>query len=209
MVDRFFQSTIALSSATRWNSADKTAGLVLSNSDRTVTYPSGGNTIQAIRSIAAATSNQKVYIEHLVTAVTSAFFIGFATIGTALAYRFGAATPSTGFTFATPDSNFDCDDSADATQKPVLAGFTAGTRMCMAFDTALGKVWIRKDNGTWCPDFGGGDPAAGTGGVAIPFAGPYYAYVGMDANDGDVFTTAFASTDWVYATPSGFTQLSA
>jgi hypothetical protein len=196
--------------ATFWNSADKTAGLVLSNSDRTVTYPSGGNTNQGIRSVAAAVASQKVYIEHVFTSFGTSNNPGFAISTSSLANLTGAfASPSEAFALTPGNGNFSCTDSVNDGNS-VIASCADGDRVDVAFDTALGLAWFRKNGGGWNSVLGGAqDPAAGTGGVDVPFAGPYYAFVGLDANDGDTFTTNFATASWVGTAPTGFTQLAA
>jgi hypothetical protein len=126
--------------ATTWNNSDKTSGLVLSNSNRTVTYPTGGNTNQGIRSVAFVTTNQKVYIEHTINAVTTGMFIGFVTIGSALAGS-GAVdgSPSAGFAWSL-SGQFRDGDSPDFTTV-FGAACTVGDRMGMAFDSQTMKSW--------------------------------------------------------------------
>lgn len=212
-----YEKTVALtgsgggsSPATTWNSADKTSNLALSNSDRTVSFTGGSNQVAGIRSVASAVSSQKVYIEHVVGTILFAVRFGFADSAATLTDGnvFGAS-PTHAFGLNNEDGRFVCADSPDHTAV-AIAACASGDRMGIAFDSASGKAWFRKNGGGWNSVIGGAqDPAAGTGGLTIPFAGPYYAFGSIDANVGDVFTTNFASTSWTDAAPSGFTQLAA
>lgn len=203
--------------ATTWDSGFKTANLTLSNASRTVTFNAGGNEGAAVRSVAATVASQKVYIEHVVGTVVSAFFIGFVTSASTLTYQYGVATPSTAFFVATPGCSMQCDDSADAAGGFHIIGtgatsIAAGDRLGLALNTVTKQLWARKNGGAWCAgtDLGGShDPVTNTGGTVLPFAGPYYAFVAMDANPTDVFTSNFASGDWADAVPSGYSQLAA
>jgi hypothetical protein len=200
----------AAASATTWNNSDKSSSkLVLSNSNRTVTYNNTGNTDEGIRSVATTTTNQKVYIEHVAgTGPGSGWMIGFAVVAAPLQFGVAQASPSLGFGFFTGSGIFYDADSANHVTA-CIPSLTVGDRIGIAFDTGALKTWARKNGGSWNPSIGGAqDPAAGTGGVAVVMTGsPYYAFVGMDAITGDVFTTNFASSNWADAAPSGYTQL--
>lgn len=198
--------------ATTWSNTDKTSNLALSNSNRTVTYSAVGNTNEGIRSAAATASNQKVYIEHVIGLVASNWNIGFAVIGATLSTgpNLVVNSPTLAFGVTTFNGQFkDADSPDDITS--AIASTTAGDRIGIAYDTSAAKVWYRKNGGAWNSVIGGAqDPAAGTGGLIVALTGsPFYAWVGMDAITLDVFTTNFASGDWVDVAPVGFTQLAA
>ncbi len=198
---------IVAPTATTWNPSDKTAGLTLSNVNRTISHPTGGNTNEAIRSVAPVAAGQKVYVEYTIGAKTTAFTFGFCTIGTALAGpSSGYTTPSTSFAFST-NGNLRCQDAPDDTIAHI-ASFTVGDRIGIAFNATTLRAWARKNGGAWNDIKGGAqDPAAGTGGALVPSMGTLYAFCGLDANNGDAVTANFATGNWVDAAPSGFTQL--
>jgi hypothetical protein len=196
--------------ATTWSTTDKTSGLTLSNANRTVTHIAGGNTVEGIRSIASTAANQKVYLEHVVGAVTTNWSFGFAVIGANLANgnNLDSISPSLAVGFSTSNGVYkDADNGVGAFV--AVAALIAGDRLGIAFNTQTLLIWGRKNGGLWMPAIGGAqDPAAGTGGLGVVMTGsPYFAWCGMDANNGDNWTTNFASSDWVDAAPSGYTQL--
>ena len=197
--------------ATTWNSADKTTNLNLSNSDRTVTYGIASNTNEGIRSVAATAASQLVYIEHVIGTISTSWVIGFATSVPALTTggNIVGASPTRCFGFVASGA-FQCADSPDHTGAGI-ASLASGDRIGIAFNTVTAKAWARKNGGAWNSAVGGSqDPATGDGGRVVAVTGsPYHAWVGMDANTGDVFTTNFATDSWSDAAPSGYTQLAA
>jgi hypothetical protein len=135
---------------------------------------------------------------------------GFATSAAVFNVSSWTATPTFSAGYITGGSIFRCADSPDdiTLSIPVLGN---GDRIGIAFDTGANRMWARKNGGGWMSSAGGTqDPTAGTsgGGSRVVLTGsPFYAFCGMDANTGDSWTTNFASTDWVDAAPSGYTQL--
>jgi hypothetical protein len=187
--------------ATTWDSAKKSTRITLSNGDLTARVNTGN--YGAVLSVAATTTNQLVYAEFVIDAVTFNPIPGFANASTTSLdiAQPGVATVSTAFYFST--ASFRCEDSADHLAS--IFTFTAGDNVGIAFNTSTGRAWARKNGGAWTNS---GDPAAGTNGYAVPFAGPYYAIAhGGDTND--QVTAKFASGSWSYAAPSGFSQLAA
>jgi hypothetical protein len=154
-------------------------------------------------------ASQKVYIEHVVGAMTTSFAFCFGTIGTSLAAGPGGgiSTPSTKFGILT-NGTFHCGDAPWDTG-PAIPSVTVGDRIGIAFDSGGLLVWFRKNGGIWNVSDVAGDPVAGTNGIVVPNMGTLYAIGNMDGNTGDVFTTNFASTDWADAAPAGYTQLAA
>lgn len=210
----FFSNTGGggVAAATQWNPSDQVK-MTVSGSGRTATYNGSGNANCGIRSIAATTASQKVYIEHLVGLISHAYQVGFADISAVLAGGTAAGdSPSHAFTVSNGAGQFFCVDSVDNTEGGI-ASFTTGDRIGIAFNTATGLVWFRKNGGAWnTGQAGGQDPAAGTGGIVVPFAGPYYAFYAPDGDSAggpDATTTNFASTDWVDTVPVGYSQLAA
>jgi hypothetical protein len=202
--------TIVSSAATTWNPADKTSNLTLSNSDRTVTYNTTGNQNANVRSVAPIVAGQKVYIEHVITAMVTNFGVGFCTIGTAfIGPASGIGTPSTAFGFGIVNGKFQCNDSINGTDN-FCTPCAAGDRIGIAYNATTGRTWARKNGGAWNAAAGGAqDPVAGTGGAVVPAMGTMYVHAGLDANTGDALTTNFATASWVDAPPSGYTQVAA
>lgn len=196
---------------TTWNPADFSAGGgsgAFSNSNRTVTCTDGNHFLNG-RSVAAAVSNQKVYVEHHIDVMTFSWTLGFSTIATVLAGAGslpGSTTPSTAF-YLLVNGIFHCDDSVNAGAS-ITSSAAAGDGVDCAFDTGAGKAWFRVRGLAWNDQLAGTqDPATGQGGVAIPFAGPYYAIYGGDVQSPDAITSAFASADWARSAPNLFTPL--
>ena len=78
------------------------------------------------------------------------------------------------------------------------SSYATGTVLGFAFDSATGKIWIRKA-GTW---ENAGDPAAGTGNVATAAAGTWYPAFSL--RGGSVATANFGATAFSGSVPSGF-----
>lgn len=198
------RATVALV-ATTWNASDQ-LGVTVSNAGRTATKTAAGNTNTGIRSIDHTVTNQQVYVEHLVGQKTFSFYFGFSTVSASLSGPAGSNTPSAAF-FLSSAGGFTCQDSVN-TGTIVTAAWGNGDRIDVAFDTGTALVWFRLNGGSWNPSVAGTqNPATGQGGMAVPFAGPYYANWGADNNTGDNITSNFDSANWVGAAPSGFTKL--
>jgi hypothetical protein len=202
------------SSATIWDANAKSSNESVANNGRTVTWLPVGGGLGWVRSLHTTTSNQKVYLEHVITNVVSNYFIGFGHEDVDPNYfPWGYnTTPSTLFFLVA--RTFECMDSPDGHNWSLAADPNDGDRVGIAFDTSLSppKVWFRLNGTGWNQGWinsgaGPQNPATGQGGFRIPFAGPYHAWMGHDGNTGDNLTTNFASGDWVDAAPSGFTQL--
>jgi len=110
----------------------------------------------------------------------------------------------------TSAGTFLCADSANHNAS-CIASWGVGDRIGIAFDTGAGRMWFRKNGAGWNSVIGGTqDPTLGTsgGGVAIPFAGPYYAICQFyEPLQGDKITSNFASTTWVDSAPADYTKL--
>lgn len=82
---------------------------------------------------------------------------------------------------------------------------TTSQRICMAWDHANNKVWWRVNNGNW--NNTSDDPATNTGGYSnfVPGAAvfPAYEVFGSTAS----VTAYFSQSSWLYAAPSGFSQI--
>ncbi|MBP2310157.1 hypothetical protein GBZ48_22395 [Azospirillum melinis] len=81
------------------------------------------------------------------------------------------------------------------------SAWTAGDRLGIAFDTAPGSIWFRK-NGVWQAS---GDPATGANPAYTGIAGTLYPSCGTF--DASVFTGCFRAPDIAGSFPSGFSVL--
>lgn len=81
------------------------------------------------------------------------------------------------------------------------SAWTAGDRLGIAFDTAPGSIWFRK-NGVWQAS---GDPATGANPAYTGIAGTLYPSCGTF--DAAVFTGCFRAPDIAGSFPSGFSVL--
>lgn len=190
---------VSSSSATTWNPADKSASLTLSGGDLVAT--AGANNL-GVRSIAAVGAGQKVYMEYVptVNANDQQFGFGLATrtLTTFLGSNEGGVSKSFGVRYLGNYLDFSSADNNAA-----MPSWTTGNRVGIAYDDGAKLFWSRVNGGAWSNS---GDPAAGTGGRAVSVSGTLYAclYIGFST---EVTTARFASTEWVDAAPSGFTQL--
>lgn len=191
--------TASSGGATTWNPSDKSASITLSGGDLVATANAGG---QGVRSIAAVGASQKVYMEYVPTVNANDQQFGFAlathNVATTLGGSEGGVSKSFGVRYTGSYLDF---SSAD--HNAAMPSWTTSNRVGIAFDRGANLFWSRVNGGAWSNS---GDPAAGTGGRAVSVTGTVYAclYIGFST---EVTTARFASTDWVDAAPSGFTEL--
>lgn len=174
----------------KWNSADKAAGITLSNGDLTAAGSVGvrstiskaaGKHYWEILNELSTNDNKRVAIAKSTADLTIVF--GFDGNANAYAWR------SDGTYYNGP---------AGTAAAP---SFTAGDRLMCALDLDNGKLWWGK-NGTWN---GSGDPAAGTGAIASSISGTYFAGWCAQASNGSAQCTAnFGATALTYTPPTGF-----
>lgn len=202
-------TTASASTPAQWSASDLTAHVTISNVGKTVAYSGGGNNNISGRSDDASTASQLVYIEHTVVQASSSFGIGFSTTATTLSGALpGFGSTSTAW-YITGTGVLFCADSANHAAG-IIPSTVAGDTIDFAFNTSTKKGWARKNNGSWNVTLGGAqDPAAGTGGFAIPFNGPYKSIYWFDGTNGDGISTIFADANWVRTQPSGYTGLAA
>jgi len=184
--------------ATSWNPSDTTANLVLSSSNRVATA-TGGN--QGARSIASVVANQKVYMEYVPTVDSNNQQYGFALATHDLTHILGGdegTVKSFGVTFGGTYA-----DAGSVDDGAAMPSYAPGDRVGIAYDDGAKKLWSRVNGGAWSNS---GDPAAGTGGRAVSVSGTLFACAWIQFNT-EITTARFASTDWVDAAPSGYTQL--
>lgn len=189
-------SPAAVAGATTFNPSDKSASISLSGGNLVATASAGG---QGVRSVAPVGASQKVYMEYVPTVNANDQRFGFALSSHTLTTTLGTTT-STSFGVVFTGSYLENGGVDDGTAMP---SWTTGNRVGIAYDNGAKRFWSRVNGGAWSNS---GDPAAGTGGRTVSLSGTVYAYVYIGFST-EVTTARFASTDWVDAAPSGFTQL--
>lgn len=198
--------------ATTWNPSDiSNAAITGSGLIATLTATAVGG----VRSIASVTTNQLVYWENTVTAITGgdAFAFGFSTSGTAFggSSRPGASTPATAFYVSASVGTYFDQDSVDHFTTIWASGAVSGDTIDVAYNSLTGKVWFRHNNLAWNDALSTQDPSAGTGGMATTLTGspssPLLATFGFDAHSGNNIASVFSSGSWARTAPTGFTQL--
>ena len=174
--------------ADAWNVNDKSAGITLSNNDKTASAAVAGNYVRSTTKYAGAT--EKYYAEFLLTG-TETVSIGLQDATVALnGTKFFSYGPLTSYVSINAGSNL-----GGAT------GAVPGDVVSLAWDTVAKRGWFRVNNGNW---FNNGNPATGAGGydlsaiTANPHALFYYL-----AAAGSV-TLRTEKDEFTQTTPSGF-----
>jgi hypothetical protein len=84
--------------------------------------------------------------------------------------------------------------------------FAVGDNVGVAVDRVANKIWFRVNGGFW-DDGGGEDPAAGSGGVIISsISGNLFPAFHTESAGGSAIGK-FSSSSWIYAAPSGFSEI--
>lgn len=170
-----------------WDSADKGAGIALSNSDYRAAYTSGVQ--QSVRAKRTLRSG-KWYCE-LVVGINAGPAMGVSNADSPLPVLIGYDTTSWGYF---PSGDWVHAGAVLAT----YAGYDASTVLQLAIDLDNNLLWIGADN-TWL----NGDPAATSGGT--PIAGPLRVCASLLAGDHcDLFPAVATQT---YSAPSGFSAM--
>jgi hypothetical protein len=172
-----------------WSTFHKSAGITLSNSNKTATTSSGNNQIRAN----SPRDKGKRYIEFQNLSGTT-FTVGFGCSAmvsddnTFFAIRF----QSSGTYLSTWGSG-----------SGMSLGTVAGHTVCFAVDLDNNLLWVRIDNGNWNGS-GTANPATGTGGIAIPErpALDPHAFL-QNACTVDIVSD---SGSWAQTAPSGFSD---
>jgi hypothetical protein len=110
----------AAAASTTWNPSDKSSRVNLSNGNLTMTLNTSN--YGAVRSVAATTTSQKVYVEFVLDVKVFATNYGFsqAAAGNLDLQQPAGDTPSAGFYFRNVSQVFYCQDSANQTPRSVL-----------------------------------------------------------------------------------------
>jgi hypothetical protein len=182
---------------TTWNPADKSAQIVLSNGNLTITNGGSLNLVGG-RAIASHSSG-KFYFEHTVLATNSNDQLGFGNATESLG-SVGQSTNSVGWKFL----------SGGAVQ---INGSTIGTAaggvavsdvLSAAVDFTGKLIWFRVNAGNW-NNSGTANPATGTGGFSLSTlaAGPYFPQADVDGASSS-YTSNFGGSTYAQTVPAGF-----
>ena len=181
--------------AVKWNSADKSTGVTLTNSDYTAT--AANDSAQAGVRATVSKNSGKYYFEILVAAIpdTGDWGGGFATSGANFG---GSISQANAWVYRGNGQTF-LNNSAGPAQTALAVNNTA----MFAIDFATGNFWFGR-NGTWGNS---GDPGAGTNPTGTMTAGTTVFPLGKtDNNAGAPGWTLNAETSRLtYSAPSGFT----
>jgi hypothetical protein len=205
--------TIETPGMSAWSATNKSAGVTLSNNDRTATVVVTTNDNHSGRSDNAVTGSAKIYIEYTDVNNAGPLFGG---VGISKAGMSFTAGQWHGFTANSigfyPDGSVFCNwNSTGGTIATGYPTWTEGQRPQIAIDRALKKLWIRVNGGAWAPS---GDPAAGTGGLDYSaHLGDVDVYLGYTIYETDtdfgIMTGNFGNAAYANSAPSGFTGLTA
>jgi hypothetical protein len=184
-----------------WNSADKNAGVTLSNGNLTATS-SSSSAWQAVRSTMPKNGTGKYYFEVTCNTLNAnGVMIGISDNALSLSSYPGNSTYSWGWWSINSKYYHNSGETAGPT-------YAQGDIVMVAFDISAGKLWFGK-NGTWNNQPGGGNPGN-------PAAGTYETYSGLDATayyataslyNSEVVTINCGQSALSYK-PSGFSALS-
>lgn len=184
---------------TVWNSADKSADITLSVSDRVATRNAGAAAWRAARGVSSFTigTATKRYFEVEVTGLggSSGFIAGVALSAASLESYIGSDNSGYGFQAvnAAQRNAYYSGTPVAYTSVPAIG---VGERMMVALDVATGRLWFGT-KGAWI-----GDPAAGTGYVYTVAAGTYFP--GISLYDNPAGGRLYADGGYLYNRPSGF-----
>jgi hypothetical protein len=179
-------------STTTWQTSGAPSGTALTNGNLTAT----GAITYWVRASAGITSG-KIYWECSWSGTLGAQTrVGWAT-GTAsqTASELGDVANCAGYTPSTgsvrgPGNTIQTQTTAD--------------RCCIAYDYTNGKIYVRKNNGSWNNTTD--DPATNTGGITLTASGTMYPAAEL-FNASVSITAYFDSASWLYSAPSGFSAM--
>ena len=186
--------------ADAWNSADKSASIALSNSDKTATLSSAVQGAVRSSTTRANETAGKYYAEFLVVnqPTTVSFRVGIQNNSTAL-----ITTASGSFNIRHDAVVF---INSTSSSLDLGANLVTGDVVCVAWDAGAERVWFRVNNGLW-NNSGSADPATGTGGsdASSAAAGNHSLwFYGSDAAQAVTIRTETA--EFTQTGPSGFTS---
>jgi hypothetical protein len=173
--------------ADAWSAADKTTGCDLSDNDKTATATTAG--ARAVRST-TQNLNGLYYAEFKINTGTD-FNLGMKSAGQSLADQ------STGFSVYTSSGTI----RNNTTSVGNIGGACAvGDVVCVAWNSASGKAWMRKNNGLWNNN-AAADPATDANGLTCTSFGHLWFYSGVAGASATVRTEL---AELQYQGPSGY-----
>ena len=195
---RFYQSGVPVVPIVygTLNPLDKEAFITLSNGNLTATR-TFSTTWVSVRSTTSHSSG-KYYYEWLPIEFSGSYISGgFANSSASLSNY--AGVDANGISLVTDGNIY---KSGAATASGVIP--TEGSVIGLAIDLDADLFWCRKDGGAWSS----GDPAAGTGGLALPAgmtSGDVFAAISLQSPfSPDTATVNFGASGFANGPPSGF-----
>ena len=178
-----------------WNPADKSTNLTLSNGNLTASASSSQVAVRA--TIGGSTG--RWYWEVKGDSLSSSYAaVGVLTMTALLDYGLGSSSIAPGVGYR-PNGTL-----SSSTGSSVMAcSFASGTVIGVAIDLDSRVIYFSV-NGVWQS---AGDPAMGTGGVALPSSGGTV-FPAVSLGFGDTLTVNFGQSAFAHAPPSGFTAVS-
>lgn len=177
---------------TTWNPADKTAGVTLSNGNRTAT---GAGSLQGARGVDSQ-STGKYYVEYTGTFGANESVIGFGASTAAI-----SGSSLTGTVVYHKSGLVFVNGNGVLFSLPTLS---SGSLLCAALDLTNRLIWFRVGAAGQWNGSGTANPATGTGGQSIT-AIPATLFPYVNVWNGDSATANFGDTAFTGAVPSGFT----
>jgi hypothetical protein len=204
-----FSQTLTLGGTAYWNPADRTASVLLTNSNLTADVSVAGN--QSVR-CANGQATGKFYFEVLCNHVryNEGQSIGIATISAPLSTFMTGGTPGSGTAAFALLQVTGMNVYVNGTQQMVFASQpNNGDTVCVAVDMTNKRIWFRINNGNW-NDNVTYNPATNVGGQDISSvfssAAAYpFLYGNSIFGTGDmVMTSNFGASSFTFTVPSGF-----
>lgn len=179
----------------------------ISNNGLTITGPGNGTYAdQTMRANDAMGSTELMYTEVRfdLDANTTSLCAGLSNTSHTITLEIGSTTSS--ISVFRGDGSIWYNNAQVAT---LGANVTIGgtNRLCMAVNVPAQRMWLRINSGSWNANTS--DPAANTGGISIPFTGPYYFSMNCprEVSAGpDTATWMPYAGLWQYTPPSGFDE---
>ncbi|HEU0115323.1 MAG TPA: hypothetical protein VFQ80_11630 [Thermomicrobiales bacterium] len=180
-----------------WNDADRSANLVLSNGNKTVTQTGGGD--GAVRAFGAKTAGQW-YCELALTALIGGDSGAGLANAAAVLNQIGNVAADALIQFRSGVVYYN--GAAIGNNGPLSGGGT----LRMAYNADIKRLWLALDAAGWNGGLGGGDPATNTAGVDVSTiaasGGLMPCFSGGAVNDG--CTGNWGATAFAYAKPAGY-----
>ena len=184
--------------AIKWNSSDKGAAVILSDSD--LTASSTTVSWQSVRTLGGAMSSGKWYDEIILGSIGAySCIFGVCTAGYSMGTYVGSTTG--GWGVQGKGSGGALRVFRQGLYTDYGSGVSSGARMKIAIDIDAGKGWVGVVGSSW---IGGGDPAAGTS-PTFTFTGGTTLYLAGSVYTGSGTITRVSS--YLDIVPSGFGEM--